>query len=200
MPRNPATDDPEIHRHRDGPCGAWTEKEKRFLHSLLFYVEPTLAGLKAAADELYLAFPDAHQYKGHSLSNYLNSSHFRDDQNQLIAEVRETVPKSGFSVRELRLHALNDHAECIHRALALIRDDQLIAKATPASKLLGEFRLYLTAIREEIARIGGSADEKATSVAEHLAEDERRLKEAEASKESKRKKYQPPSRAPTGVN
>lgn len=194
MPRNPAHDDPEIHRHRDGPCGAWTEQQKRFLHSLLFYRESTLTTLKLAADELYLAFPDAHPYKSKSLSNYLNSDHFKRDQQRLIDEVRETAPKRGFSVRELRIHALNDHAESIHRALALIRDDQLIPKAAPATKLLGEFRMYLTAIREEIARIGGTADEKAKSLAEQLAEDERRLEEA--STKGQKRGYQKPGLTP----
>ena len=196
MPRNPGNDDPEIHRHRDGPCGAWTEVQKRFLHSLLFYVEPTAASLKVATDQLYQAFPDAHQYGDKSLSDYLHSKHFQQDQERLIAEVREEAPKRGFSIREVRIHALNDHAECIHRAISLIPEDKYVSKAAAVQKLLGEFRFFLTAIREEIARIGGASDESVKSVAEKLAEDERRLEEAK----KKKRDYQQPSRAPTGIN
>ena len=179
MPRNPGNDDPDIHRHRNGPCGGWAEAEKRLFHSLLFYRTPTLQAALAAADRLYEAFPDSHRYEKQSISNYINSEHFSGERQQLEEEIRETAPKRGFAIGELRISALSNQASRIHEALALIPDSELLAKAAPAQKLLSEFRSYLGEIRDEVSRLGGTVSEGVTSLAQSLADQEKRIKTAD---------------------
>jgi len=163
-------------KHNDGPCGMWTDAEKRYIHRLLFNrTDPTPADLGRAVQQMHVAFPEAHKYSAQSRLNYFRGGHFKKDQDQLLEEVQEQAPKRGFSVREKRVDALNLMAEKMHSAISAVPDEELLEHAAKVQKYLQEFRNYLHEIREEISRIGGTANEGIESLAQKLANDEKRV-------------------------
>lgn len=171
----------EKRRHLDGPCGLWGEAEKRLIHSLIFVrAEPTARDLTAAIKQMYAEFPDAHEYDKNSIHNYFRSARFLTDRDQLMEEVRKETPKRGFSKRENRIQILQRVSEKMFTALDAMATVDILENAQKFQKICSELRSCLGEIREEISRIGGSSSEGVKSMAQELANDERRLADTKA--------------------